>query len=82
MATKPHPIKVALEIMDAWLGLPEYVYKATVYRFSHKLPPEMILEAVEIALAKLPEGGERAFKYFCDVCNCMIQEQQIRQSWK
>jgi hypothetical protein len=74
-------IKLALQIMDTWLGLPEYAYKATVYRFSHKLPPEMVLDAVQIAQAKLPDGGESAFRYFCGVCNCMIQEQRIRQSW-
>ncbi len=81
MAATPHPIKLALEIMDAWLGLPEYAYKATVYRFSHKLPPEMVLDAVQIAQVKFPDGGESAFRYFCGVCNCMIQEQRIRHSW-
>jgi len=40
-----------------------------------------VLEAVEIAQAKLPDGGESALRYFCGVCNCMIQEQRIRQSW-
>jgi hypothetical protein len=81
MATTSHPITTALRIMDAWLGLPEYTYGPTVYRFAHKLPPELVLEAVEIAQAKLPGGGESAFRYFCGVCNCMIQEQRIRQSW-
>jgi len=81
MHATPHHIKLALQIMDDWLGLPEYSYKATVYRFSFKLPPEHVLEAVEITLAKFPDGGESAFRYFCGVCNCMIQEQRIRQSW-
>lgn len=67
--------------MEDWLGLPERQYKATVYLFSHKLPAEVVLEAVEIAQAKLPEGGERAFRYFCGVCCRRIEEQRIRNSW-
>lgn len=81
MATTPYPIKLALEIMDAWLGLPEHAYKATVYRFAHELPPDVVLEAVEIAQAKLPDGGMNAFKYFCGVCNNKIKERRIRLSW-
>jgi predicted PP-loop superfamily ATPase len=67
--------------MDAWLNLPQPTYKATVYRFAHKLPPTEVLEAVEIAQAKIPQGGMDGFKYFCGVCNCMIQEHRIRLSW-
>jgi hypothetical protein len=81
MATTPHPIKLALEIMDTWLGLPERDYKATVYWFAKRMPPEEVLEAVEIAQAKLPEGGRNAFKYFCGVCHRRIEEQRIRLSW-
>lgn len=81
MATTPHPIKLALQIMDAWLGLPERDYKATVYLFSYKLPPEEVLEAGEIAQDKKPEGGRVGFRYFCGVCNRKIEEQQIRRSW-
>ena len=81
MPTMPYPIELALQIMDEWLQLPEYTYVATVYRFGGKLPAMQVLEAVEIAQTKLPQGGIDAFEYFCGVCNCMIQEQQIRQSW-
>lgn len=81
MAATAHHIKLALEIMDAWLGLPPHTYKATVYRFANELPPEEVLEAVEIAQAKIPEGGAKAFKYFCGVCNRKMEEQQIRRSW-
>ncbi len=81
MANTPHPIRLALQIMDAWLGLPERDYKAAVYLFSYKLPPDEVLEAVEIAQAKLPAGGRNAFKYFCGVCNRKIEEQRIRLSW-
>ena len=81
MHNTPNPIHLTLQIMGDYLGLPEYTYKATVYRFAHTLPPEQVLEAVQIALDKFPDGGSRAFRYFCGVCNCMIQEQRIRQSW-
>jgi cytochrome c5 len=81
MATTPHPIGRALEIMDAWLGLPSHAYKATVYRFAQDLPPNEVLEAVEIAQAKIPCGGKEAFKYFCGVCHGKIKEQRIRLSW-
>lgn len=67
--------------MDDWLGLPERDYKATVYVFSSQLPPDEILEAVEIAKARLPDGGRDAFKYFCGVCWRKIKEQRIRLSW-
>lgn len=81
MPATPHPIKRALAIMDDWLGLPEHSYMATVYRFSYELPPAEVLEAVEIAQAKLPAGGREAFKYFCGVCHSKIKEERIRQSW-
>ncbi len=81
MHATPHPIRRALEIMDDWLGLPERDYKATVYLFSKKLPPPEVLEAVEIAQAKLPEGGRKAFRYFCGVCCRKIEEQRIRLEW-
>lgn len=81
MAATPHPIKLALEIMDAWLGLPEYQYAAKVYLFARKLPPEEVLEAVEIAQAKFPDGGSRGLKYFCGVCWRKIEEHDIRRSW-
>ncbi len=67
--------------MDAWLGLPEREYKATVHLFFYKLPPDEVLEAVEIAQAKIPLGGREAFKYFCGVCHGKIKEQRIRLSW-
>lgn len=81
MAATPHPIKLALEIMDAWLGLPQHTYKATFYRFANELPPDEVLEAVEIAQAKIPLGGREAFKYFCGVCHGKIKEQRIRLTW-
>ena len=81
MHATPHPIKCALEIMDDWLGLPERDYKATVYLFSKKLPPAEVLEAVEIAQGKLPEGGRKAFRYFCGVCHRKIEEHRIRLEW-
>jgi hypothetical protein len=81
MATKPHSIKLALEIMHTWLGLPQRTYKATVYLFARELPPDEVLEAVEIAVAKIPAGGREAFRYFCGVCHSKIKEQRIRLSW-
>jgi len=81
MATTPNPIKCALEIMDVWLDLPQHTYKATVYRFAQELPPDEVLEAVEIAEAKIPTGGREAFRYFCGVCHSKIKEQRIRLSW-
>ncbi len=81
MATTPHPITIALRIMDAWLGLPERDYKATVYLFSYKLPPEEVLEAVVIAQDKKPDGGIQAFKYFCGVCHRKIEKRIIELSW-
>ena len=81
MATSPNCIKLALQVMEAWLGLPEFTYRATVYLFAEKLPPEEILNAVNIAQAKIPDGGMGAFKYFCGVCHGKIREQRIRASW-
>ncbi len=81
MPTRPHPVKRGLEIMDDWLGLPEHDYVATVYLFAQKLPPNEILEAVEIARAKLPEGGRDAFRYFCGVCHSKVREQLIWLEW-
>ena len=57
-------IKLALEIMDAWLGLPQHTYKATFYRFANELPPDEVLEAVEIAQAKIPLGGRECLQVF------------------
>jgi len=81
MQTSPNLIKLALQIMDDWLGLPEYQYTAKVYLFARKLPPEEVLEAVEIAQAKFPDGGIRGLKYFCGVCWRKIEEHDIRRSW-
>lgn len=81
MTAIPNPVKLALQIMDAWLGLPERDYKPTVYWFAKRMPPEELLESVEIAQAKLPEGGRSAFKYFCGVCHRRIEEQRIRLEW-
>jgi hypothetical protein len=81
MHTTPHPIRIALQIMDDWLGLPDTTYKATVYRFAYELTPEDVLEAVEIAQDKIPDGGMNGFKYFCGVCHGKLKEQRIRQSW-
>ncbi len=64
MAATPHPIKLALEIMDAWLGLPEYTYKATVYRFSHKLPPERCWKRWKSPRPKIPDGGRECLQVF------------------
>ncbi len=68
--------------MADWLGLPESTYKAAVYLFAQKLPLEEVLQAVEIARAKIPEGGIGAFKYFCGVCHGKIREQRIRDMWE
>ncbi len=76
-----NPIHQALRVMEEWLQLPEGHYKAKVYLFAQRLPPEEVLAAVWIAQAKLPAGGEGAFRYFCGVCHSKIREQNIRQSW-
>jgi hypothetical protein len=73
--TTSHPIKYALELMAVWLDLPEQHYKPTVYLFAQKLPPAAVLEAVELARAKVPFGGEDGFRYFCGVCHNKIREQ-------
>ena len=75
------PLHQALRVIGEWLRLPEDHYKAQVYLFAQRLPPENVLEAVWIAQAKLPDGGASGFKYFCGVCHNMIREQRIRQSW-
>ena len=67
--------------MENWFNLPERKYKATVYVFSKRLPPEEVLEAAEIARAKIPQGGTDAFKYFCGVCHGKLREQKERLSW-
>ncbi|MFO1487358.1 MAG: hypothetical protein U1F65_02665 [Verrucomicrobiota bacterium] len=77
----PHPLELALQLMDDWLGLPEISYKADVYWFAQRLPPEAVLEAVQIAQAKIPDGGLDAFKYFCGICHRKIEKQKIRLSW-
>jgi hypothetical protein len=81
MPATPHPVKRALQIMDEWLNLPQDTYRPALYRFAQRLPPEEVLEAVEIAQAKIPEGSLDAFKYFCGVCHSKIQERRIRLSW-
>jgi len=48
---------------------------------SWRTSSEKVLDAVEIALATLPGGGMTPFRYFCGVCNYMIQDQHIRQLW-
>lgn len=82
MPANLQPLRQALEIMDDWLGLPRDTYAATAYRFAQKLSPEEVLEAAQIARTKIPQGGKDAFRYFCGVCHSMLQEQQIRRSWK
>ena len=67
--------------MEEWLGLPEEAYKGTVYRFYHDLPPEDVLDAVQIARDKIPWGGRAGFLYFCGVCHGRIKEQRIPLSW-
>ncbi len=76
------PIKRALQLMEGWLNLPEDDYNAAVSWFAKRMPPDELLEAVLIAQAKRPEGGRRAFKYFCGVCHRKIEERRIRLSWK
>ena len=80
MPQRPATIIHAKLAMDAWLGLPQDTYKATVSRFGETLPPEQVLEAVKIAQAKLPEGGHSGFRYFCGVCNNMMKEKRIRDT--
>ena len=55
--------------MSAWLNLPQDAYLADVCWFAQKLPPGVVLEAVEIARDKIPAGGWNGFKYFCGVCH-------------
>ena len=81
MPTPPYPIKRALQIMDEWLNLPETACKADVYWFGQRLPPDVVLEAVEIAKAKIPKGGMPAFKYFCGVCHRQREKLEIQNSW-
>lgn len=81
MTPLPNPIRLALQIMAVWLGLSEDYYKADVYWFAQRLPPEEVLEAVEIARAKFPEGGLNAFKYFCGICHRKREKRNIRLSW-
>jgi len=81
MPPTSHPIKRALQMMDGWLDLPEREYRATVYLFAQRLPADEVLEAVEIAQAKLPQGGMDAFKYFCGVCHGKIRERKIQLAW-
>ena len=81
MPAAPNPIRVALQIMDDWLGLPPEAYRADVYWFSQRLPPDEVLEAVEIARNKIPQGGRDGFKYFCGVCHRRIETNKIRLSW-
>ncbi len=81
MANKQHPVKRVLAIMEDWLGLPQSAYKVDVYWFATRLSPEEMLEAVEIARARLPDGGINGFKYFCGVCHRMIEKRKIRLSW-
>jgi hypothetical protein len=81
MPANPHFVTRVLQIMDEWLDLPQSTYKPAVYRFALRLPPEELLDALEIAHAKIPQGGMGAFKYFCGVCHGKIYERKIRLSW-
>ena len=42
--------------------------------FLKRIPTQMVCEAVEITLAKIPYKSKKQFKYFCGVCWNMIRE--------
>ncbi len=67
--------------METWLNLPETTYKADVYWFGQRLPPDQVLEAVEIVKTKIPGGGMPAFKYFCGICHRKREKLAIQNSW-
>lgn len=72
----------AITLMMAFIRVPNRVYVPAIYQYTEELPPEEVLEAVEIAQAKFPNGGLRAFNYFCGICRNKIKSQIIWKDWK
>ena len=81
MHTSSHSLAVALELMQGWIGLAEGQYKATVCLFAQQLPAGEVLDAVQITMAKFPEGGRDALRYFCGVCHWKIRGRRLRLRW-
>lgn len=80
MKTIPLKTQRALYELGGWLDRFEELYRDDILRFVVHLPPEELLEAVEIAMRKVPEGGVRGFKYLCGVCHRKLEVQRLRES--
>ena len=66
-----------LSELEEWLRLPPRQYAASVHLFARRLPREMLLDAVYLAMSRLPEGDQDSFRYFCGVCWSMIRERRL-----
>jgi hypothetical protein len=80
-ADTPAPVLRALQLMAHHLRTPARFYLPTVIQFSGQLPPEDILDAVQIAIERIPAGDPAALRYFCGVCKRKIREATIWQEY-
>lgn len=60
--------------MQNWLRLSLETYRAAVFMFAIRLPPDKLIEALWIAQSRKPKGDFDSFRYFCGVCHSMLRE--------